>query len=94
MKKSNEKIIKKENVEYTVSFCFGSKEIENLLLEAESYEGTIDEWIEEKEALEKKAKADGTWNKVGLDSNNHLFKEVDKKAKEKLDKIKSMIDEQ
>lgn len=54
----------------------------------------FDEWIEEKEAIEKKAKADGTWNKVGLDSNNHLFKEVDKKAKEKLDKIKSMIDEQ
>ena len=36
----------------------------------------FDEWIEEKEAIEKKAKADGTWNKVGLDSNNHLFKDV------------------
>lgn len=33
MKKSNEQIIKKENVEYTVSFCFGSQKIENLLLE-------------------------------------------------------------
>lgn len=53
----------------------------------------FDKWIEEKEAIEKKAKADGTWNEAGLDSNNHLFKEADKKAKEKLDKIKSMIDE-
>lgn len=53
----------------------------------------FDKWIEEKEAIEKKAKTDGTWNEVGLDSNNHLFKEVDKKAIEKLDKIKSMIDE-
>lgn len=53
----------------------------------------FEQWVEEKEAIEKKAKADGRWNKFGLDSNNHLFKEADKKAKERLGKIKSMIDE-
>lgn len=53
----------------------------------------FDEWVKEKETIEKKAKADGTWNESGLDANNHLFKDADKKAKEKLDKIKSMIDE-
>lgn len=53
----------------------------------------FEQWVEEKEAIEKKAKADGRWNKFGLDSNNHLFKEADKKAKKRLDKIKSMIDE-
>lgn len=52
----------------------------------------FEEWVEEKAAIEKKAKDDGTWNESGLDANNHLFKAADKKAKEKLDKIRSMID--
>lgn len=52
----------------------------------------FEEWAKEKAAIEKKAKADGVWNETGLDTNNHLFKNVDKKAKEKLDKIRSMID--
>lgn len=52
-----------------------------------------DEWKREKEAIEKKAKADGSWNSLGFDSNNKLFKEVNEKTKKKLDKIKSMVDE-
>ena len=53
----------------------------------------FEEWKKEKEAIEKKAKEDGSWNSLGLDSNNHLFKEADDKAKKKLDEIKSKIDE-
>lgn len=54
----------------------------------------FEEWAEEKETIEKRAKIDGTWNEAGLDSNNHLFKKADKRAKDRLEKIKSMIDEQ
>ena len=32
MKKSDEKIIKEENTEYIVSFCFGSEKIEDLIM--------------------------------------------------------------
>ena len=53
----------------------------------------FEEWKKEKEAIEAKAKEDGSWNSLGLDSNNHLFKEVDDKAKKKLAEIKAMIDE-
>lgn len=41
----------------------------------------------------KKAKEDGTWQ-MGLDSNNGLFKELDKETKEKLKVLASMIDEE
>ena len=52
-----------------------------------------DEWKKAKEGIEKKAKENGTWKSVGLDSNNHLFKEVDDEAKEKIKKLEAMIDE-
>ena len=32
MNGNNEKTIKKDNVEYTVSFCFGSEKIEDLIV--------------------------------------------------------------
>lgn len=53
-----------------------------------------DKWCKDKEAIEKEAKENGTWETVGLDSNNHLFKAIDKEAKEKLKKLESMIDEE
>lgn len=53
----------------------------------------FEEWAKEKEAIEKKAKADGIWNEAGLDTNNHLFKEVDEKAKRKLEKLKAMVND-
>lgn len=43
--------------------------------------------------IREEAQANGTWQ-MGLDSNNHLFKEVHKKAIEKLKKIEEMIDEE
>ena len=51
------------------------------------------DWAKKREEIEKRAKSDGSWNNYGLDTNRHLFKEVDKEAKNKLKKIKSMIDE-
>lgn len=53
-----------------------------------------DKWRKGKETIENQAKKDGTWQSVGLDSNNHLFKEIDKEAKEKLKLLESMIDEE
>ncbi len=41
----------------------------------------------------KKAKAEGTW-KMGLDSNNGLFKDLDRETKEKIRLLKEMIDEE
>lgn len=38
------------------------------------------------------AKKNGTW-KMGLDSNNDLFIELDKETQEKLKLLQSMIDE-
>ena len=41
----------------------------------------------------KKAKAEGTW-KMGLDSNNVLFKELDIETKEKLRQLKDKINKE
>ncbi len=37
------------------------------------------------------AKANGTWQ-MGFDSNNHLFEQLDKETKAKLQKLTKMID--
>lgn len=51
----------------------------------------FEEWIKECEEIKKKAKENGIWSFFGLDSNNHLFKEANRKVKERLEKInKSM----
>ncbi len=39
-----------------------------------------------------KAKANGSWER-GLDSNKRLFSELDKMAREKIQKVIDMIDE-
>ena len=51
----------------------------------------FEEWAKKKAEIAKKAKEDGTWNEYGLDSNNHLFKDIDKEAKERLKSIKEQI---
>ncbi len=56
-------------------------------------EKIFDNVAKTKEEIMKKAKEDGIW-KMGLDSNNDLFKKVDDEAKEKLKKLASMIDEE
>lgn len=53
----------------------------------------FDEWLKAKEEIEKQAKENGTWEVFGLDSNNHLFKDIDKEAKEKLKALKAMVNE-
>lgn len=53
----------------------------------------FEKWCKDKEKIEKEAKENGTWQTVGLDSNNHLFKELDNEVKEKLEMLNSMIDE-
>lgn len=44
----------------------------------------FEKWQKEKDRIEKEAKANGTWNNTGLDTNNYLFKELDAKTKEEL----------
>lgn len=53
-----------------------------------------EEWNRTVDEIENKAKEDGIWINHGLDSNNYLFKEAFNKAKEKLKKLKEMIDEE
>lgn len=52
-----------------------------------------DKWCKQKDRIEKEAKKEGKWKNTGLDSNNHLFEELNKKTKEQLQLLKSMIDE-
>lgn len=40
----------------------------------------------------KKAKENGEWQ-MGLDSNNHLFDDLNKETREKLEKLRLMIEE-
>lgn len=43
--------------------------------------------------IEKEAKRNGTWL-MGLDSNNGLFKEIEKECNEKLKALASMVDKE
>ncbi len=52
-----------------------------------------DKWLQAKEEIEKEARKQGFWQNIGLDTNNHLFKEIDKEAKDKLKLLATMIDE-
>lgn len=51
-----------------------------------------EEWQKKREQIMTEAKENGTWENVGLDSNNHLFKSVDDEAKEKLEKLSELVD--
>ena len=46
-----------------------------------------DEWVLRKRQIEAEAKKNGTWSYAGLDSNNHLFKELNKETEQKLDAL-------
>ena len=48
----------------------------------------FEEWKKECEEIKINAKKNGMWNSQGLDSNNHLFKEANQKAKDRLEAIK------
>ncbi|MFR2203716.1 MAG: hypothetical protein ACLS6Q_07815 [Christensenellaceae bacterium] len=54
----------------------------------------FEKWRKQKDQIEKKARKNGSWKKIGLDSNNELFKDIDFEAKEKLNSIRSLIDEE
>lgn len=55
----------------------------------------FDEWVLERESVIKRAKESGEWMECkGLDGNGHLFKELERKTREKLEKIRAMIDEE
>ena len=45
------------------------------------------------EKIIAKAQKNGTWKK-GLDSNKELFKEIDNEAKERIELLKRLIDEE
>lgn len=53
----------------------------------------FDEWALESIEIEKKARESGQWKESCLDGNRHLFKEVNQKAKDKLEQIRAMVDE-
>ena len=52
----------------------------------------IAESNKEADEIIREAKENGTWQ-MGLDSNNKLFTELDKRTIEKINLLKSMIDE-
>lgn len=47
----------------------------------------FDDHMKEISEIESKAKAEGTWCYWGLESNNHLFKELYRKAMEKINEL-------
>lgn len=53
----------------------------------------FEDWHKKKKQIEKEAKENGKWQNGGLDSNNHLFKEIDVEAKDILEKLSSFIKE-
>lgn len=53
----------------------------------------FEDWQNEKKKIENEAKRKGIWSNVGLDSNNHLFKEIDEEVKRKLDSLKLKVTE-
>lgn len=52
----------------------------------------FEDWQKKKEKIEKESKQKGTWSNAGLDSNNHLFKDIDEEAKKKLEELSLRID--
>ena len=52
----------------------------------------LQQMIESEEKIMEEAKNKGVW-KQGLDSNNVLFAENSKKFKEKIELLKTMVDE-
>lgn len=53
----------------------------------------FDWWQEKHDQIVKEAKQNGTWKGFGLDTNRHLFAELDGEAKRRLERIKEQIDE-
>ena len=53
-----------------------------------------DKWQKERDRIEREAKQNGIWQNKGLDSNNHLFTELNNETKEKLRLLETLIDEE
>lgn len=51
------------------------------------------EWLKKTNEIEKNAKENGVWKNYGLDTNNHLFTDLNNEYKEKMNFLKSMLDE-
>ena len=49
----------------------------------------FEEYRSKRKEIEQKAKEEGRWSKGGLDSNAHLFKELEEQTKRKLEKLNS-----
>lgn len=58
------------------------------------YDKIMADVMQKHKEIEAEAKKNDTWSKWGLDSNNHLYKEVDDEAKKKIKLLASMIDEE
>lgn len=52
-----------------------------------------DEWNKEVEKIKNNAIDKGKWQNIGLDTNRHLFKKANEKAKRKLDELKLRVKE-
>lgn len=53
-----------------------------------------DNWQTERDRIENEAKQNGIWQNEGLDSNNHLFTELNNETKEKLQLLKALFDKE
>ena len=50
-------------------------------------------WLAKRAEIEKEANASGKWNEMGLDSNTHLFRQINNETKAKLAQINVQIKE-
>lgn len=51
----------------------------------------FEEWCKQKDLIIENSKASGTWMQYGLDSNNHLFKELNEEVRINLENLKKNI---
>lgn len=52
-----------------------------------------EDWTKKREQKEAEARKNGSWIESGLDSNNHLFIDIDAEAKARLKELSKTIDE-
>ena len=50
-------------------------------------------WLNNKVKIEQDAKKRGVWSEVGLDSNEHLFLDLNEATKKKIEELKKQITE-
>lgn len=61
-------------------------------MDEKKFKTIYEQYNKETERIKQKAKENGTWQKYGLDSNNHLFNKLNIKTMAKDKQFKAMQD--